>query len=214
MTPSPFLIQLALLFLPGVIWTHLDVRFGRKPNLSQIEFLFRSLLFGLASYLIVYLVYQMLGFEFVLVDLDKVEKQSVLNRAIAVQIAVATLAGGVLGIVWLYVVNYKLITRVLQKIGATRTYGDEDVWDYAFNSKSAESEYVHVRDFENKIVYAGWVRAFSESGKLRELLMYNVQVFDFDGALLFDIPRVYIARGTEGMHVEFPATSREVENGK
>lgn len=56
-------------------------------------------------------------------------------------------------------------------IKATKTYGDEDVWDFTFNSSDAAVEYVHFRDFANRIVYAGGVREFSETDKLRELVL-------------------------------------------
>jgi hypothetical protein len=112
----------------------------------------------------------------------------------------------VLAILWLYIVNYKLLTRFLQKIGATKTYGDEDVWDFTFNSQRAVVEYVHFRDFENKIVYAGWVDTFSETEKLRELVLSDTQIFDFDGNLLFEIPLLYLARSPESIHIEFPYT--------
>jgi hypothetical protein len=81
---------------------------------------------------------------------------------------------------------------------------DEDVWDFTFNSPIAAVEYVHFRDFTNKIVYAGWVREFSESEKLRELVLRDAEIYDFDGNKLFDTPMVYLARAPEDIHVEFP----------
>ncbi|MDP9590573.1 UNVERIFIED_ORG: hypothetical protein J2W19_003137 [Shinella zoogloeoides] len=210
MTPSPFLIQLAILLLPGVLWTHLDAKFGSRSSPSQIEFVFRSLLFGLASYVVVYALYWAIGLDFSFIDIERAQTTVVIDRHIVGQIAAATAVGFSLSVLWLYAINYKWMTRFLQKIGATKTYGDEDVWDFVLNSRSAESEYVHVRDFDNKIVYAGWVTLFSETGKMRELLLNSVEIYDFDGALLFEIPRVYIARKPEGMHVEFPATPENV----
>jgi hypothetical protein len=77
--------------------------------------------------------------------------------------------------------------------------------DYIFNSPFPAVEYVHVRDFANQFVFAGWVTTFSESGKLRELVLRDVQVFDFDGALLYEVPLMYVARKPEDIHVEFPS---------
>jgi hypothetical protein len=211
LTPSPFLIQLALLFLPGVIWTHLDARFGTRSEPTQVEFVFQSFLFGMASYVVVFAGYWLFGFSFTIIDLSKVESQNLLTSDIVIQIAIATVIGFLLGISWLYAVNYKWMTRFLQLIGATKTYGDEDVWDFMFNSSDATSEYVHVRDFENKIVYAGWVAVFSETGKMRELVLRDAIVYDFDGEQLFASPRVYMSRKPEGMNVEFPATKANTE---
>jgi hypothetical protein len=211
MTPSPFLIQLAILLLPGVMWAHLDAKFAAKTKPTHLEFLARSLVFGLVSYAVTYVAFWALGRDFAVVDLTQVDKKNVITGAVAQQIFVATLVGLGLSVLWMYSVNYKLMTRFLQKIKATKSFGDEDVWDFVFNSNDAAAEYAHFRDFENKIVYAGWVSAFSETGRLRELLLVNVQVWDFDGNLLFETPRVYISRKTEGLHVEFPATTAHIK---
>ena len=105
---------------------------------------------------------------------------------------------------WLYASTYKLPTQLLQRLKATKRYGDEDVWDYTFNSGRAEVEYVHVRDFDKKIAHAGWVEAFSESGKQRELRLRDVLVYDFEGKVLFETRRVYLARKADNIDVEFP----------
>lgn len=216
MTPSPFLLQLAILFLPGVIWAHLDSKFATKGAPSQLEFLARALVFGLVSYATTYLLFWLFRYPFEFIDLEEIDSATVITRAVVSQIVAATAVGFILSVVWMYGVRFKWLTRLLQWIGATRTYGDEDVWDYTLNSRSAVSEYVHYRDFDNEIVYAGWVLVFSETGKLRELVLRDAQIFDFDGNLLFEQPRVYIARKAEGMHLEFPATSAQIamENGQ
>jgi hypothetical protein len=112
--------------------------------------------------------------------------------------------GLVLAVVWIYSSTYKWLTRFLQFIRATKKYGDEDVWDFIFNSPIPAVEYVHFRDFANSIVYAGWVRQFSETEKLRELVLRDVQVFDLNGLKLFETPLVYLARQPENIHIDFP----------
>jgi hypothetical protein len=174
----------------------------------------RALVFGLSSYAVTYLAFWALRIEFTLVDFTQVDKQNVITAAVAKQIGVATVVGLLLSVLWMYCVNYKVMTRFLQKIKATKSFGDEDVWDFVFNSNDAAAEYVHVRDFENKIVYAGWVNVFSETGRLRELVLINVEVWDFDANLLFETPRVYISRKTEGLHVEFPATNANIQGSE
>jgi hypothetical protein len=61
-----------------------------------------------------------------------------------------------------------------------------------------------VRDFDKKMVFAGWVRAFSESEKARELLLRDVRVTDFDGAFLYEVPLMYLAAPADTFHIEFP----------
>lgn len=58
------LVQLAIVFLPGLIWAQLDVRYAQKAKPSQAEFLIRAFIFGLMTYAAVYIVYAWLGKEF------------------------------------------------------------------------------------------------------------------------------------------------------
>jgi hypothetical protein len=53
-------------------------------------------------------------------------------------------------------------------------------------------------------VFAGSVTTFSETGRLRELVLRDVEVFDFEGVLLYDVPLMYVARKPEDIHIEFP----------
>jgi hypothetical protein len=87
----------------------------------------------------------------------------------------------------------------------SKQYGDENVWDFTFNARDKNVEYVHLRDFDKKVVYAGWVELFSGTEKVRELVLHDVEVFDFDGKQLFASPRVYIARPMDNIDIEFPA---------
>jgi len=107
-------------------------------------------------------------------------------------------------ILWLYAANYKILTRILQKIKATRKYGDEDVWDFFLNSSSKEVEFVNIRDFDRKVIFSGFVSVFSETDKTRELIISDVIVYDFDGIELYKTPRMYIANPTDSVIIEFP----------
>lgn len=202
--PDFFLIQLAIIFLPGVVWARLDAQYSSKTKPTDIEFFLRAFMFGLASYAATFLVYLVCGWQFEMIDLSQAEAKAVINGNVAWQVAIAMAVGFVLAVLWMYASNYKWLTRLLQTIGATKTFGDEDVWDFTFNSQNAAVEYVHVRVFEDEITYAGWVVAFSETGKLRELVLRDVQVYNFGGECLFETPRVYLARAPERIHIEFP----------
>ena len=103
--------------------------------------------------------------------------------------------------------------RFMQRIRATKRYGDEDVWDFTFNDHDRNVEYVNLRDFDKKIVYAGWVERFSDTDKVRELVLRDVNVYDFEGNELFSTPRVYIARPMDDIDIEFPAQPEANQEG-
>jgi hypothetical protein len=198
------ILQLAILFVPGLIWARLDARYALTSKPSEIEFFLRAFLFGVASYVVTFLIYSAFGKDFTIVNLVEAGTQSVVTRPIFFEILAATGIGLLLSIAWIYAANYKLLPQFLQLIRATKKYGDEDVWDFTFNSQIAAVEYVHFRDFENKFVYAGWVRTYSETDKLRELVLRDVEVFDFDGKKQYEVPLLYLARKAENVHIEFP----------
>lgn len=86
-----------------------------------------------------------------------------------------------------------------------------------FNSRRAEVEYVNIRDFDKKLAYTGWVEAFSESEKQREIVLRDVIVYDFDSNVMVETERVYLARKADNIDIEFPykATGNEGQtNGK
>lgn len=199
-----FVAQLAIVFLPGIIWARLDARYASKAKPSDTEFFIRTFTFGLASYAVVFLAYSVFGRSFDLVDLAGANDATVVTRAVADELLASLAASVVLGILWIYATNAKWLTRFLRRIGATNTYGDEDVWDFTFNLQESSVEYVYVRDFEKRIVYSGWVTTFSETGKLRELVLRDTEILDFDGELLFETPLVYLARSPDNIHIEFP----------
>jgi hypothetical protein len=201
---SLFVLQIAFIFLPGIIWERLDARYALKVKPSDTEFILRVFLFGITSYLATFLLYFLIGLKITLVDFSDAASKQVLTADNFKEIGVAIVIGFLLAVAWIAASNHKLFTRFLQWIGATKTYGDEDVWDFTLNSKNAEVEYAHFRDFSNNLVYAGWINTFSETEKLRELLLRDVQVYDFGGKKLFDTPLLYIARNPENIHIEFP----------
>jgi Family of unknown function (DUF6338) len=198
------ILQLAVIFLPGIIWARLDASYAAKVKPTEGEFFLRAFLFGITIYAVEFLVFAALGWPFKMADLADAATKEIVGQDVLHEVLWALGIGLVLSVLWLYFTRYKLLTRFLQWIRATKKYGDEDVWDFTFNSKEVAVEYVHFRDFDNQCVYAGWVNTFSETDKLRELVLLDVIVYDFEGTELYTIPRLYLARSPEKIHIEFP----------
>ncbi len=201
---SLLLFQLAIIFLPGVIWERLDAHCAAKVKPSIWEILLRALLFGLVVYSFEFIIYSALGWHFVIADVNRAGTQIVVTATIIREIVVALPISLGFAVIGLYAARYKWLAQFLQYIGATKKFGDEDVWDFTFNASIPDVAYVHVRDFEHGYLYAGWVNSFSETGRLRELVLLNVIVYDLDGVEKYRTPRLYIARSPENTHIEFP----------
>jgi hypothetical protein len=169
-------------------------------------------MYGLATYAIVYLGYWMAGAEFSMAAATSVPTSSLTLDSLVDEILWSIPTAFVLGIVWVYTATYKFLTRFLQSIGATKRYGDEDVWDFTLNSSSPAAEYVHVHDFAKELIFAGWVDTFSETDKLRELVLRDVIVMNFDADVVDEYPRLYLARESSDLTVEFPYRGNQQGN--
>jgi hypothetical protein len=197
-----FFFQLIIVFILGIILERMDARFGPGKTIPQWNILRRTFIFGLAAYVVTFCIYWMAGWFIsglnFLLDVEFLDTGSITLIFAASVVAVGC------AVLWHYAGPYKLLTQLLPPTKASRRYRDEDVWDYTFNSDRAEVEYIHVRDFDKKITYAGWLEAFSESARQRELRLRDVIVYDFEGKVLFETPRVYLARKVDNIDIEFP----------
>jgi hypothetical protein len=202
------IIQLAIIFLPGIMWAKIDFNYASKIKPSEKDFLIRSFIFGIFVYSAEYIIFKSLNQSFIFFSVsDSSSNETIdqlIGRRLVQEIIWAIVISILFSVAWLYACNYKILTRFLQKIRATRKYGDEDVWDFLLNSSSKEVEYVNIRDFERKVLFCGFVSVFSETDKTRELVLSNVIVYDFDGIELYKTPRMYIANPTDSVIIEFP----------
>ena len=181
----------------------IHTKFGAKGEVTQFDMILNAFLFGIIAYGVLYIIYWKYGIPMHVVALD-VDSKKLFQPELFIDIFAATGIAIVLSILHLYG-NYKLFTRFVQAIKATKTFGDEDVWDFVFNASSLSTvDYLHFRDFENRVVYAGYVNLFSESGQLRELVLRDVIVYDFDGEEMYKVARMYLARERDNIHIEFP----------
>jgi hypothetical protein len=202
------LVQIAILFLPGLVWARLDARYGTTEKPSETELFIRAFMYGLATYAVVYIIYWCVGREFSILEMNDVEESVVLTADFIDEIIFSIPVSFFLSIIWIAANTHKWLTRALQHLRITNKFGDEDVWDFTFNSSQAAVEYVHVRDFDKNLTYAGWVNIFSETGKLRELVLRDVIVYDSEGNET-EIPLLYIARDPADIHIEFPYREEE-----
>ena len=203
--------QLALIFMPGIIWAGIDARFGAGLKPNQIQLIIRSFLFGMATYSVLYIIYLYLGQEFGYSSIGDTPEHLDLFH-LKDEIAWSTPLSFLLSICWLWSVRLKLLVKFLHKIGASRRYGDEDVWSYTFNSSEPYVEYVHVRDIENGFVFAGWVITYSEGEDNRELLLRDVIVYNDESVEVSHAPHLYICRPRASIWLEFPYKAGVAQN--
>ena len=203
-------IQLAVVFVPGLIWTQLAATYAMKERPRPAEFVVRAFIFGLLTYMVVYLMYEWLGLDFSEPPVG--DSQQLLTADFADELLWSSLVAVAFSFVWIYGSTHRWMTRLLNLAGAATTHGKEDVWDLTFSRLRAEVEYVHVRDFERGITYAGWVRAYSETGQQRELLLRDAVIWDKTNNKI-EVPLLYLARDGSDLHIEFPYREEPAAGG-
>ena len=217
---NTLVFTLALIFLPGIIWARLDAKYASQAKPSQVDLLLNVFVFGLVSYVATYLIYlvppvaRVASFDLTTLEVDDERAPEILTRVIVDDILVATSVGLALTPAWLAAKRRKLVTRALKAIGATKRYGDEDVWDFVLNAEDPLTKYVHVRDAQTGLTFAGYVAVFSERPELRELVLSEVRAYDTaSGVRVLEVPRLYLAREPQGMTLEFPADPSHIVGG-
>jgi hypothetical protein len=212
MTEFVFLFQLAVVFVPGLIWSSIVDRLCTNPRpRSEFSAVLRAFGFGIATYFVYFVGYYVFirvvygGWPTLLNGITAAPGAGELRAVRPQDVLFATLLATVLAVLWAAASNRKLFMRLMQRLRVTRKFGDEGVWEYAFNMGTASVEYVNVRDLENRIAYAGFVKAFSEGGEFREILLDQVRVSELDGGThLFEMPMIYLSRTRDSLHIEFP----------
>lgn len=100
-------------------------------------------------------------------------------------------------------INRKWLFDIAKYLRITRKFGDPDVWAFAFNTK--EVSWATVRDLENNLMFAGYVRAYSDVEENAELFLSDVIVYnEKTGAELYRADRMYLSREKTALTIELP----------
>lgn len=192
-------VQLALLFVPGLIWAMIDAAHRPPSDSGQFLYTLRVFVFGVICYSFVGTAYALThhSFDVLIFTSDGWKLKDSID-----ELFWASITSLVLSILWLYGRTHKIVTRFLNYIGASRHIADQDIWEFMFNSDDPKVKYVHIRDYENKLVYAGYVTAFSERMDLREVAMYDVIIYNDNGEEISKAPYLYLARDIKSITLE------------
>ena len=197
------IVEIAVLFLPGIVWALMDARYALKTRPSDTEFVLRAFIFGLISYAVTYIFYRLIGMEFAPIDINKLD--SLINYPIAKEIIFTLFVGLFCSIFWLYLSEKKFLEYYLLKFNIIKKYSakKEDVWSDLLELPIIKDRIVKFRDFSNHLVYYGRIMSYSENNGLRELVLRDVVIYDSSRNKMADLPLMYIARKPDNINLEF-----------
>lgn len=109
-----------------------------------------------------------------------------------------------------WIVNFKLLNRLAQKLRITTKYGDENLYSHYLNSQ--EIDWIYVRDQESDLTYQGRVMSLSENESVNEVVLVDVTVFRYtDSKKLYEVPSLYISKPLGSFIIEaIPLNRMEV----
>jgi len=99
------------------------------------------------------------------------------------------------------VINYKIINKIAKKLKISTKYGDENLFSYYLNLDGVR--WVYVRDMVNNLTYKGEIVMHSESGGIQELVLSDVDVYNYkDSEHLYCVPSIYLCKNVGEFRIE------------
>lgn len=210
--------RLILLFLPGIICTLTIDLLTIHGRWSPFDFLLRSLVFGIITYLFLQLIiFVPNGIAYICNNGSFNPTylsiwQSLAKQETAVnfkEIASSSSLSLIVGIVVSKIMNNKWIIKIGRKFKITTKFGDDDVWSYFLSQNDVH--WIWIRYPLQNIVYEGWVQSFSESEKVREIVLKDVKVYTNNNSMfLYEVPAVYLTGKAEDLLIELPPNSSQL----
>ena len=208
---SALTIKLIILITPGILSATIYKRLVvRHKEQSDFMFVIMSILFGVFSYSILQVIY----FVYVAVY-NLIAKYDIYNSSIGAvdflsnsnneipfgNIVFSSLISIFIGYLAAKVDNEKWINKVAVKYKISYKYGDENLYTKYLSSQ--DLEWVYVRDIKNSITYFGWVKEFSETNDMKELVLGDVTVFTYPDSLeMYSVDSIYLSFSRENVIIE------------
>jgi len=210
---STLVIRIIFLLLPGGIGASLYWKLKGRATRKDWEDILEVVIFSLFSYGIYALIVRLLDWKWPAAGIQFTAFQAFFDDKIAVRwedVFFSSTVGVGLALLASYSYQFKLINKVGKAIRATTRFGDEDVWDFVHRSPDVRGGWVVVRDHKLNLYYYCWIQAFSDSGKERELLLRDVDVYDNASAeWRYKTPIMYLSRKQDELTIETSLDSED-----
>src|ERR1043165_2856370 len=199
---SDLLIRIVFLVSPGIITSLLYRHIRGKTQRRDWEDFLEIFLFSLVDYalydVLALTLNKIFGLSFDLTIFTEFLKVS--EPVYGLRIVYAALIGIPIAFAASYMEEYKIIHKFARWAKATKRLGDEDLWDYL--NRSPDIKWVYVHDHKHDLYYYGWIQAWSDPYKEREILLREVDVFKNSTAeFLYKTDVLYLSRSSADLPI-------------
>ncbi|RZK26353.1 MAG: hypothetical protein EOO43_03075 [Flavobacterium sp.] len=210
MQVSEFTLKLILLLIPGAIASIIFEKLTIHKKWSPFQFIANSIMFGGACYLTSQLV---LSVAFSTNALSAFWKNLPTKDIPYEVIICGILASPIIGLGFTLLDYYRVINKVGKFLHISNKYGDLNLFTHFLNSPDVTE--IYVRDLENNTTYHGKVHSYSETDNIKELLLYDVDIYDNEtGALKYSVRSVYLSKPKDCLIIEVPNAIQAVESSE
>lgn len=204
MTATEFTLKLLFLFFPGIISFLILDSFTDHRKAEVHHWVVYSFALGVCDYLIYYLICRFCyGAEFLMAFQRIANGDMTLDF---VEIAWVSLIAILFGAFVTAAINRSWIFNFVSKIGISNKYSEPSLLNYLICRDLAElDKWVRIRDFENDIIYEGYIKAYSDPREnVDALTLKDTRVYVLSsGEHIYDVNVSYIPIKQEKMIVEF-----------
>lgn len=206
MNVSVLLIRLIAWLFPGVLCSILYRRFTKRHRSRDLEDFMECMVFAAACYVTVELACFCVhhfgikctpfsSFSALFVETQPMPYWKVTFSCVAAFPVALVLA-------WQYRTGF--LYRISNLFGASKGFYHQSVWDFFLTSPSVN--WVRVIDHERKLVYCGWITAYSDGERETvELMMEDVRFFSTKGnepTQLHFTPAMFLSRPRTAITIE------------
>ena len=204
MEVNNFTVRMMLLGLPGIIAYFVSDKIVIRRWRDVLPTVLTIFAYAVLSYILLALVTYVAG--------DKHDNGVFAEVFGSQAIGFRTILGGivcglVLALASGYAFRFSILNRAAKAMGATKRFGDTDVWHYFNNSPMDEKNdgYLYVRDHKRDLIYYGYISLYSDSGEERELVLTDVSVYENGtGEYCYSVQHMYLSRTRDDLTIEVP----------
>lgn len=208
-------ISVVIILLPGLMAAVIcDKITVHNPRWDYFKYAIYSYLFGVVSYSLLQIGYWTVDLinkfcfceqaSFVPLETWSIITNSEKAKANLQEIALAVFfTSPIVAFLASTLVNRKLITNLATRLGVSNKYGDENLFSFFLNSPGID--WVYIREKNKGLTYLGRVASFSENDKFQEIVLSDVEVYDYQTSELFyKLEAIYLSNQIGSFVIELP----------
>ena len=204
-------IAIVVILFPGILATIIADKVAVHSKWDSFKFSLYALVLGILSYLFLQLIIIVFDLAHHIINHGKEVNYHILavwNMALQQksiikpwEIGASSLLSILVGYVASFIVNYKILNKIGQKLKITTKYGDENLYSFYLNAE--QIEWIYIRDIENNLTYQGRLVSYSENEDIQEIVLTDVTVYRYkDSAELYSVPSIYLCKKSGNFIIE------------